>query len=66
MKPGIYRMTIDIEISDCKDKDEAVESVMTMFGEMIDSNLVPEVEFDLLEEFELDYILEDEIQELEF
>jgi hypothetical protein len=66
MKSGTYRVTLEVEIKDCQDKDEATNSLMAMFSEMIDDDLVPEVDFELLEEFDIEYQTEDEVQELEF
>ena len=66
MKPGRYRVTLDVNFEQPLTKDEADQGLVAMFVQMEDDDLVPEVEFELLEEFDLEYMTEDEVEELEF
>lgn len=66
MKPGTYRVTLEVNFEEHVTKDEADQALMAMFVQMEDDGLVPELEFELLEEFDLEYMTEDEVQELEF
>lgn len=66
MKPGRYEVTIEVNFEQSVTKDEADQGIMTMFSHMIDDDVIPELEFELLEEFDLEYTREDEIKELEF
>ncbi len=68
MKPGKYKVTFEIELSNSDDMNslDATESVKDMCQEMIDNNEFPELEFELLEEHFPEYEFEDEIEELSF
>jgi hypothetical protein len=66
MKSGTYKVSFMVDLSDCKTEEEAAKEVMGMVSEDIDNGDFPEVEFEMVEELDLEYNTDDEIEELEF
>lgn len=67
MKTGTYRVYFDVTLTDCADEDEAKQEIIRGFNEMVDDDLLPEMEFELTEEFDLEYQdQEDDVKELSF
>lgn len=66
MKNGTYKVTFEVELANCLDEDEAKEAIGVWMNETLDNNEFPEVVLELVEEEDLEYETEDEIQELNF
>lgn len=69
MKNGKYKMTLEVELRGLDDTEEAAKAVADMIVEMHENEEMPEgVVFELLEEFEPDYEVEenDGVEELDF
>lgn len=66
MIPGTYRVTFNVDFDSAGSKEEARQAVMAMLSEMIDDDESPEMDFELVEELDIEYCTEDEIEELEF
>lgn len=60
MKSGTYQVTFNVDIVNCEDESEAVESLKGMFSEALDSDFFPEVNFEFVEGTETDYTVEEE------
>jgi len=65
MKNGIYKISFDIELTGFLTEDEATESIAAYLMDQ-DPNSSTEVNFELLEEFDPEYHMEDEVDELNF
>lgn len=67
MKTGTYKISFNVDLNECENEEEAKMALFHMFQNMMDEGDFPEVEFDLLEEFDLEYMVEEnELKELEF
>jgi hypothetical protein len=67
MKSGTYRISFDVELKDCGSKEEAAQSIAEYISEMLDDELFPDLEMEMIEEFDEEYGTdEEEIQELNF
>lgn len=67
MKSGTYRVSFEIELTDCRDQDEAALAVAQMVSDAIDDSDFPELEFELLEALDMEYNTEEnELEELNF
>jgi hypothetical protein len=67
MKSGKYLVSFEVDLTDCKDEEEAQQEVASMVSEMLDEDNFPEVDFELLEELDLEYNSEEGgLQELNF
>lgn len=66
MIQGTYRVSFNVDFDECGSKEEATQAVMAMLSEMMDDEEFPEVDFELVEEFDIEYGTEEEIEELEF
>ena len=67
MKTGTYTVSFNVDLTECEDEESAHAAVAAMVEEMLEGGEFPEVEFELVEEFEVDYKTEeDEVEELEF
>jgi hypothetical protein len=60
MKSGKYIVKFAVDLDHCDDEDDAIEAMKTMFQEQLDIDCFPEVEFELLQGADLEYVLEDE------
>jgi hypothetical protein len=65
MKNGKYEVRFEVDLRDCKTKEQAIESTREMVSEMIDSDDFPEVDFTLVEELDIEYA-DHEPEELNF
>ena len=67
MKTGTYDVTFSVNLSDCEDEHEAKEALKTMLEEMLANDELPELNFVLTQELDLEYSIEEnEIPELNF
>jgi len=67
MKPGIYKVYFEVEITACEDEQEATLAVGEMVKDMVELGNFPEVNFELVEEHFPEYAEEeDEVEELNF
>ena len=67
MKSGKYRVSFEVDLNDCKSKEEAEQAVAQMVSDACDDDTFPEVEFELLEELDIEYNTEEhELEELNF
>ncbi len=67
MKTGKYKVSFYVDLNDCEKLEDAEVAVATLIEEALDEHSFPELHFELVEEFELEYQLEhDEIEELSF
>jgi len=67
MKNGIYKVSIEVEITDCQDVNEATSEVWGMLTKIVEDEESIEVNFELTEESHTDYTTEeDELEELNF
>ena len=67
MKTGKYRVSFEVDLQECQSEEHAREAVGEMCLELLEQGEFLEVEFELLEEFDLDYMIEeDEVEELSF
>lgn len=67
MKSGTYQVSFNVDLANCEDADAALEALKRTVGRMIAKDEFPEVDFELVEEFDIEYETEeDEIQELNF
>ena len=67
MNPGTYRVSFLVDFSDFVSQEEAQQAVAEMVSEMIDEDSFPEIEFELVDELDLEYNTEeDELEELNF
>lgn len=67
MENGRYKVSFNVNLNSCEDEAEAFESVRDMVENMIANHDFPEVVFELVEETDLEYsIEEDDLQELNF
>ena len=64
---GTYRVSFDVVLTDCQDEEDAKNAVGDMVESMIDVREFPEVNFELIEEEDVEYNTEeDELEELDF
>ena len=67
MKTGSYKVSFDVNLNGCEDSEEAHRAVALLIQEMLDEDNFPVLKFELLEEFDLEYeVEEDELKELDF
>jgi hypothetical protein len=66
MKPGRYKVTVEIDFPEQLTYSEAVTASMGVFEELIEEGLEPEVEFRLVQELDMEYHTDDVVEELEF
>lgn len=67
MKSGVYKVSFVVELNDCLDQDEAESAVASLVSDILDEDKFPEVKFELLEEFDVEYNTEEnEVPELNF
>lgn len=68
MKNGLYTVSFQVNLKNHANEEEAHESIRGMLNEMLLDDQIPEVNFELVEEDELDYTLEEDdgVSELEF
>ena len=60
-------MSFNVELTNCEDENEAIQSIMGNIVKMYDDDRLLEVNFELLEEKDMDYSHDDEeLQELNF
>jgi hypothetical protein len=67
MKTGTYDVTFSVNLNDCEDEHEAREAIKGMLEEMLANDELPELNFVLTQELDLEYSIEEnEIPELNF
>lgn len=66
MKNGTYKVILTIDLFECADEEEARNAVADMLSGMLDDDEFPEVDFELVEELDMEYNTEDNIPELNF
>ena len=67
MKNGTYRASFIVELKDCGSEEEAQQTVAELISEALDDENFPELNFEMVEEFDVEYgTEEDELQELDF
>ena len=68
MKNGSYRVSFEVDLTGYENEQEANEAIKGMVEEMLSEDTFPEVNFELIEEFEPDYFLEEDtgVEELDF
>ena len=67
MKNGSYRVSFIVQLTDCSDVEEAEQALLELWGEAADEGELPEVAFEMVEEFDVEYETEeDEVKELDF
>lgn len=67
MKNGHYKVTLNVDIKNCVTEDDALQAVATLLVNSMESNGPNlEVNFELVEEHEVEYHTEDVVKELEF
>ena len=59
MKNGKYKVSFIVDLNDCDDEQEGFEAVMELCTEAIDGGEFPVLEFELLEDHEPDYVLDE-------
>ncbi len=67
MENGIYKVSFNVDLSDCENEEEARNRIMGMCIELIDEGFFPEVDLELIERADPEYTEEEEeIPELNF
>jgi hypothetical protein len=67
MKTGKYKVSFLVDLDHCDDESDAIEAMKTMFQEQLDEDGFPDVEFELIEGVDLEYVLEpEEVAEVNF
>ena len=67
MKSGRYCVSFYVDLNDCKDSEEAELVVGELLSEAIDENAIPQLNFELVEELEIEYNTDEpELAELNF
>ena len=70
MKNGRYKVSFNVVLSDCNEEDGeevAFDAVTEMVRDMLEEDELPELNFELLKEFDIEYETEeDELPELNF
>lgn len=65
MKNGIYKITLNMQLTNFKTEEEAVEAIAAYLVDQ-DDETDTVVNFEMLEEFDPEYHTEDEVDELNF
>lgn len=70
MKNGRYKVSFNVVLSDCNEEDGeevAFDTVTEMVRDMLEEDELPELNFELLKEFDIEYETEEnELEELNF
>jgi len=68
MKPGTYRVSFIVDLNEEYTEDQAHSVIGGMIADALDEDNFPELNFETVEEFDLEYHLEeeDEVEELNF
>jgi len=67
MKSGKYRVSFEVELQECQSEECARDAIGEMCLELLEQGEFWELGLELLEEFDLDYMVEeDEVEELSF
>jgi hypothetical protein len=67
MKSGTYRVSFVVELRNCGSKEEAEQAVGEMVSDACDVDEFPEVNFEMIEELDIEYNSDElELEELSF
>ena len=69
MKNGVYKISLEVELTGMESTEEAIEAITNMLLEMQDNEEVPQMEFELLQEGpEQEYLDEEDdgVEEVDF
>lgn len=61
MKNGLYKVSFMVEINDCATEEEGAAVTASLINDALDDDNFPELEFELVEEFELEYNSDEEL-----
>jgi hypothetical protein len=67
MISGTYNVKFQVDLTGCETKEEAELAIAQWISELLDEDTFPEVEFELVEELDMEYNTdEEELEELDF
>ena len=66
MKSGTYKVSFEVELTDCENEESARLALFRMISDLMDDDEFPEVNFELTEELDMEYNTEDVVPELNF
>jgi hypothetical protein len=61
MKNGLYKVTFMAHINDCVTEEEGAEVVASLINDALEDDQFPEVEFELVEELNMEYNTDEEL-----